>query len=250
MADVVDFAAGSYRYLAAVLQYSAGVAAQAGFAIERVRFAPPAAAATKDSPRSKRSCIRASARRRLSAPASSAPRHRSASRASPSSTGSMSQTLERWGVFRDGVNPVARTNVCPVIDPPAMPSLHAFSYTLPARSDVRGTFVVAGCGETREGGASYRESIVALGDVSLDGLRDKVRYVVAEMERRLARARLRAGGCDARPTLHRARHRAAGGRRDPRPRCLARAGSRCIDCRPPVIDLEFEMDVRGLARRS
>ena len=33
-----DFAAGDYRFIPAVFQYSSGVAADAGFEIERVRF--------------------------------------------------------------------------------------------------------------------------------------------------------------------------------------------------------------------
>jgi hypothetical protein len=41
MTEVVGFEAGGYRYLNAVFQYSAGVAAQPGFAIERVRFHRP-----------------------------------------------------------------------------------------------------------------------------------------------------------------------------------------------------------------
>ena len=36
MANVVDFQPGGYRYVKAVFQYSAGVAAQPGFVIERV----------------------------------------------------------------------------------------------------------------------------------------------------------------------------------------------------------------------
>jgi hypothetical protein len=37
----VDFAAGGYRYIPGVFQYSGGVAAMPGFAIRRVRFDTP-----------------------------------------------------------------------------------------------------------------------------------------------------------------------------------------------------------------
>ena len=37
MAEVISFAAGGYRYVKGVFQYSAGVAAEPGFEIERVR---------------------------------------------------------------------------------------------------------------------------------------------------------------------------------------------------------------------
>ena len=40
------------------------------------------------------------------------------------------QTLARWGIFKDDLNPVARTNVCPAFEPPTVPSLYAFSYTV------------------------------------------------------------------------------------------------------------------------
>lgn len=39
MADVIEFSPGGYRYVKGVFMYSAGVAAQPGFRIERVRFA-------------------------------------------------------------------------------------------------------------------------------------------------------------------------------------------------------------------
>ena len=38
---VETFAAGNYRYIKAVFQYSGGVAAEPGYEIERVRFAKP-----------------------------------------------------------------------------------------------------------------------------------------------------------------------------------------------------------------
>ena len=61
------------------------------------------------------------------------------------------RTLERWGIYRDGVNPVARTNVCPVYEAPAEPVLYAFSYTVPAPGAQRGSFIIAGSGEARGG---------------------------------------------------------------------------------------------------
>ena len=48
------------------------------------------------------------------------------------------------------------------------------------------SFVCAGSGEAREGGASYAERIVRLGDQSPDGMREKARFVLGEMERRMA----------------------------------------------------------------
>ena len=55
-------------------------------------------------------------------------------------------TLKQWRIMRDGVNPIARSNVCPVLDPPLEPSLYAFSYTELASSSPS-SFVIAGGGE-------------------------------------------------------------------------------------------------------
>ena len=245
MVDVVDFAAGGYRYLTGVFQYSAGVAAQPGFAIERVRLAQPLPlregfAAVEAFLHSRNRPLTAFCACELRSPA-------------PFSEQGFAefnrqyvQTLERWGLFRGGINPVARTNVCPIFDPPDVPSLLAFSYTVPADGRKRGTFVIAGGGEAKDGLASYRESIVRLGDVSLDGLRDKVRYVVAEMERRLAALGFR--WADATSTQIYTAHDIGPLMRDEiLGRGAGRAGFTWHYCRPPVVDIEFEMDVRGLA---
>ena len=95
-------------------------------------------------------------------------------------------TLARWGIYDAAtkVNPVARSNVCPEIDPPAEPSFHAFSFTVAADARTP-TFVVAGSGEAREGGASYRERTVRYGETAPSAMREKAVFVLAEMERRL-----------------------------------------------------------------
>ena len=45
------------------------------------------------------------------------------------------KTLAEWGIFDGTTNPVARSNVCPEIDPPDEPSFYAFSF----RPSDRGT---------------------------------------------------------------------------------------------------------------
>ena len=59
--------------------------------------------------------------------------------------------LEGWGLFVEGVNPVARTNVAPEADPPGEPVLYGFSYSRPCDPSLPPTFVVAGAGELPEG---------------------------------------------------------------------------------------------------
>ena len=96
------------------------------------------------------------------------------------------QTLERWGIFRDEENPVARSNVCPEADPPAEPGFHAFCYTVPDDGAGPGTFVIAGSGEAPEGPGQYRDRIIRLGDTSPDAMAEKARYVLDTMESRMA----------------------------------------------------------------
>jgi hypothetical protein len=130
MAEVISFAAGGYRYLKGPFQYSAGVAAEPGFVIERMHFVKPLPLAEGF----------AAVEGHLTAigrPATSFCACELRSPAPFTEEGFVAfnreyvKTLERWGIYRDGANPVARTNVCPAVAPPASPSLHAFSYTAP-----------------------------------------------------------------------------------------------------------------------
>src|SRR5262249_56809108 len=160
--------------------YSGGVAALRGYQVQRVRFRQPvplirgfefAAAAIRDPGRPLTSFCACELR-------SPAPFTEDGFRA-------FNQvyvvTLREWGLFDGTVNPVARSNVCPEIAPPPESSFHAFSYTVKAAGAPRGSFVIAGSGEAREGGASYRERTVRRGEQSPDAMREKARYVLGEM---------------------------------------------------------------------
>ena len=246
MANVVDFRPGGYRYVKAVFQYSAGVAAQPGYAIERVRFMRARtlaegferiAAHLKQRGRP----LRALCGCELRSPAPFSEEGFAAFNRS------YVETLERWGLVEGDTNPVARTNVCPAHEPPSQPVFHAFSYTVPDDGDAPPSFVIAGGGEAPEGHPNYRDVIVRRGDTSLDGLRDKVRYVVAEMTRRLealgfswtdAIATQAYTVRDIGPLMQEELVRAG----------TARAGICWQYTRPPIVDLEYEMDVRRVAR--
>lgn len=90
--------------------------------------------------------------------------------------------LEDWGIFRDGRNPVARSNVAPELDAPREPCFYAFCYTIPEGSGE--DFVVAGSGAWPEGGR-FPEDIVARGDTSIEGLKRKAAWVMDTMSARL-----------------------------------------------------------------
>src|SRR5689334_8839506 len=177
------FAAGGYRYIPAVFQYSGGVAAQSGFEIVRVRFHQPIPLAVGFARIEE--IIRAAGRPLAAFCAcelrSPAPFTEDGFRAFNEI---YAGTLKKWGVMTGDTNPVARSNVCPEIDPPAEPSFHAFCYTIVA-SGPAPTFVVAGSGEALEGKANYRDHTVRFGETSPDAIREKARYVLGEMERRL-----------------------------------------------------------------
>src|SRR5262245_53944602 len=127
---VID-TAGGYAYIPGVFQYSAGVTALPGFRIERVRFSRPV-------PLSEGFALAArlieAAGRPLTAFCacelrSPAPFTEAGFRAFNEG---YVRTLAEWGVVRNGANPVARSNVCPDVDPPAEPSFHAFAFTVVA----------------------------------------------------------------------------------------------------------------------
>ncbi len=154
------------------------------------------------------------------------------------------ETLDRWGILHDGWNPVARSNVCPEIGPPAEPVFHAFSHTRPATQPGR-TFIVAGSGEAVEGQANYRDHIVRRGDTSLDGLGEKVRFVLGAMEARLAA--LGVGWAETTATQVYTVHDFHPFVAEIVARGAADAGMTWHFARPPVVDIDYEMDCRGVS---
>jgi hypothetical protein len=242
--QVMAFEPGGYRFIKGVFQYSAGVAAMPGYRLVRVRFHSPVPLA--DGFARVRTVIE-SAGRPLTAFAacelrSPAPFTEDGFRAfNEIYVG----TLERWGIFDGTLNPVARSNVCPEIAPPAEPSFHAFTYTEEA-PQAAPSCAIAGSGEAEEGHANYRDHIVRLDDVSDEGMREKARWVLGEMERRLGA--LGFSWADVTATqLYTIR--------DVHPfladeivgRGAAAHGLTWHYCRPPVIGLEYEMDCRVTA---
>jgi hypothetical protein len=233
-----------YRYVPGPFQYSGGVAALPGFAIDRVRFANPVPVAEGF--------------RRIEAHLNSAGVPLTAFCAcelrSPepfTDAGFIAfnrvyvGTLERWGLFANERNPVARSNVCPEIDKPAEPSFHAFCFVRPA-AGAEPSFVIAGSGESREGTGPYREKTVRYGETGADAMLEKARYVLGVMEQRMAALGASWGATTAVQvyTVH-----------DLYPflgseivaRGAARHGLTWHYCRPPVIGLEYEMDCRRVA---
>jgi hypothetical protein len=242
-----DFSAGNYRFIPGVFQYSGGAAANSGYEIERVRFdrLPPLA----DGFAQIANYIRAAGRPRTSFCACEL---RSPAAFTEAGFRAFNEhyvkTLAQWGLYDGKANPVARSNVCPEIDPPKEPSFHAFSFTRPSQSATP-TFVIAGSGESQEGGGSYAERTVRYRDVSADGLREKVRYVVGVMEKRMAELGSTWKDTTAVQTytVHDFHHAVAD---ELVRRGAVRSGLTWHFARPPVIDLEYEMDCRRVTRET
>lgn len=155
--------------------------------------------------------------------------------------------LAEWDILVGDDNPIPRTNVAPVAAAPSEPSLYAFSYTQPGATP-EPSFIVAGAGELKDR-AQGPEGIVRHGDTSPDGMREKARFVMAIMQ-----DRLRTLGGDwprvtaidiytAEPIHHLVLDEV-----------LKPAGAAAIHgvhwypSRPPIQGLDYEMDLRGVAR--
>jgi hypothetical protein len=247
MSGTISVPEGGFRFIPAVYQYSGGVVAEPGFTLERVRFAEPVPLMQGFARIAE---VLAAAGRPKAAFAacelrSPAPFTEEGFAAFNKIYGGV---LQEWGVFREGRNPVARSNVCPEIAPPAEPCFHAFVFTVPDPGAAP-SFVVAGSGESAEGKGDYRSHTVALGDLSPAGMLAKARWVLGEMERRMGLL-----GADWAATTGVQAYTVHDIHPFLAPEIVARGAARhgltWQFCRPPVVDLEFEMDCRGLWRET
>lgn len=241
---LTDHPTGNYRFLPGIAPYSCGVVSSPGFEIVHVTLQRPvayregfekiaASLAAEGRPKAALCAIE------LRSP-------------SPFSfqgfadfNAEYAAILQRWGLFVDGVNPVARTNVAPVINPPSEPALYGFSFTRACPGHQSPTFVVAGAGELPEGILS-REGIIALGNTSPEGLAIKARFVMDLME-----ARLRGLGADW-PLVTTVDVYTAHSLTPLLPEIIlgrighaSSHGATWHYSRPPIAEIEYEMDVRG-----
>ena len=109
--------------------------------------------------------------------------------------------------------------------------------------------VIAGGAEAKEGGASYRERTVRYGETGPDAMREKARYVLAEMERRLGLLGFTWGDTTA-TQVYTVRDLCPFLADEIVRRGAAHSGLTWHYARPPVRDLEYEMDCRAVGRES
>ena len=155
------------------------------------------------------------------------------------------ELVRSWGLYVEGHNPLARTNVAPAHSPPDETVLHAFSYTVES-ADAHDSFVVSGAGEIPE--ASLDENaIIRKGETDAEAMREKAAFVVSTMSSRLSAMGVgwdRVTSTDVYTVfmheglLEDAVIGGIGG--------ATRNGLCWYPSRPPVIDLDFEMDTRGV----
>ena len=241
--ETATFKLGGYRYVRGPFQYSGGVAADAGYAIERARFKSPVA--IEDGFARIEAYLNAKG---LPLTSFCACELRSPAPFTEQGFIDFNRvyvgTLERWGIFKNDENPVARSNVCPAADAPPAPSFQAFSYTVPTDS-ADSSFVISGSAEAPEGYGTYEDRIIRLGDQSPDAMREKASYVLGVMEARMAAL----GKTWADTTITQAYTVY-----DLHPfladeivsRGASKSGLTWNYARPPVEGLDYEMDVRGV----
>lgn len=237
------FEAGGYAFVEGNFRYSQGIAALPGYRLRRMRFARPvpmaegfAAMAAHLNQAGRPLTALAACELRCARPYELS--------GFDAFNREYGKTLLEWGLQHDGLNPVARSNVAPQYGAPPVQSLYAFTYALAGTSDApcATEFVVAGSGEWPEA-LPFPDAIVARGDVSPAGMQLKAEWVMATMRERVAALRgdwSAITACNV-YTVHDFHATIAplfG------PSGLVHAGLTWQLCRPPVVGLDFEMDLR------
>jgi hypothetical protein len=236
---------GGYSFLKGIAPYSAGVVTNAGFEIERARLAKPLPIADAFARVDAHLTTLSRPSQALCGMELRSPR--------PFTFHGFAEFNDRYVKFLEkrkilvnGLNPVARTNVAPEIGAPSEAVVYAFSYTVPAHG-ARRTFVVAGAGELPEGSLDPH-NLVRAGESSVDAMTEKARFVLALMHGRVLG--LGANWDEVNVvdvyTVHNVAPYLAsvlvpqtGG---------AHHGITWHYARPPIVGIEYEMDVRCCAR--
>ncbi len=242
---LIDHPTGGYRCLPGIAPYSCGVISHPGFEIVRVIWSRPIPYRTGFDKIAEFLESEGRPKSALCAMALRSPKPYTFAGFNAFNA-EYAAILKDWGLFVGEVNPVARTNVAPVVCPPSEPVVYEFSFTRPCSFLSPPTFVVAGAGELPEGYLS-REHIVSLGDTSPAGISKKARFVMDLMEARLQG--LGVSWADVTTTDIYTAHSIT----PLLPEIvLGRIGAASIHgaswhfTYPPIQEIEYEMDVRGI----
>ena len=248
MPRITAFAPGNYSYLPGGFQYSAAVMADPGYMIERARLREPLPLA-QGFARIQQHLM--SIARPLTALCACELRSHAPMVEADFIRFNRAyvQPLTDWGICRNDINPVSRCNLIPVVDAPAEAVFYAFSYTMPAGANHSAApdFATAGAAECPDR-PGYREAIVRLGETSPDALIEKLRFALGDTESRLELMGLSwKDVMETRLyTIHDLHHAMDAE--------LARRGAAAGGIgwhwvRPPVQDLEIEVDTSRISRQ-
>jgi hypothetical protein len=242
MSIATQFPAGGFRFLPGG-QFSNGVAAEPGFALRRVRFLTPMplaqglAAAARIITEAGRP-LEALALCELRSPL-------------PLPRDEFLAFNERYlAALRDNgfaaakPYPIGRSNLAPVLSPPAEVVLYAVTFTIPVSGGGE-DFFISGKPESRQG-VPWEQGIVGGDDVSEAGLLVKAEYVMTELQarmREIGAEPARISGAQAytihplAPVLQTVLAAAP----------MNLGGLTLVPAHPPVTGLAFEVDLRSIS---
>jgi hypothetical protein len=238
-AQMVEHPSGTYRFYPAISAYSAGFAVAAGYEITALRLLNCTSLVDGFSR------IDAEiSRRGLSSASLAGLQLRSPGAFSFDEFANFNaqyiKLLSDRSIILNGVNPVSRTNVIPVQKGPPEPIIKIAFIVHPSRGVGGSDFVIAGAGEVA--GDLGPENIIARGDLSLNGLNLKVECVLEIMCERLSAL----GFSNDSPTTINVytKHKIldVAEKIAVRLPSVAQNGYTSWLTKPPVVEIEFEMD--------
>lgn len=242
MSSATPFAAGGFRFLPGG-QFSNGVAAEPGFSLRRVRFLAPMPLAEGLAAAAR---IITAAGRPLAALAlcelrSPLPLPRDEFLAFNER---YLATLRATGFSAEKPYPIGRSNLAPILSPPAEVVLYAVTFTIPAAPGGV-DFFISGKPESRQG-VPWEQGIVGGDDVSEAGLLFKAEYVMDELRGRMSEIGAdpaRISGAQA-YTIHPLAPVLRTVLGTPP---LNFGGLTLVPAHPPVTGLAFEVDLRSIS---
>jgi len=156
--------------------------------------------------------------------------------------------LQTRGLLLDSVNPIARTNVVPFYERLSETVIYAFTYVRSCLTPHYPSFIVAGSGELIGSGLKV-ENIVRYRDLSSEGLSEKIVAVEKTMTERLMGLGVDWSQVTSTSvyTLHEV-EKLVDEYVSKKIGAANRFGLQTFRCRPPVEDIEFEMDTRCVTK--
>jgi len=241
-AHVVDAAGASgFRADAPGTFFSRGVAAQSGYEFHRVRFlnrpllepglrAMHAYITAQQRPPNALAALEL----RLPAPLSSAD-------GTLANTAYAAALRDAGFVVPGDVRPEARSNMAPLVDPPAALSIHAFTFAVPAPASSACDYVISGRPDIGDSG-----EMIAGHNYASAGMQQKAAFILGWLTDRITEL----GGDPARATGFQiyTRHAIDGIVVDLSRNPLSRAGFTLVPGDPPGTAFELEFDVRSVSR--